>query len=90
MLYIICSPVMFEMNTRIIATISLIVAASLIAASIAVITPAFAKQNQQGAGQSVGAAGGLVGAAVGVQAQVQDLLNNNNVCVAAISGNTNC
>jgi hypothetical protein len=79
------------MNSKIIATISLVVAASLIAGTIALTTPAFAAQNRQGQDQSNNrATGGLVGANVGVQAQVQDLLNNNNVCVSAVLALTGC
>jgi hypothetical protein len=70
------------MNSRILATISLVVAASLIAGTIAVSNPAFAQGRQnQGAAQA-----GLITA--NVQAQVQEVLNNNDVlnhnCVAAI------
>ncbi len=73
------------MDTRI-ATISLIIAAaSLIGGTIAMSSPAFAAQGNVGQQQSQGAAqAGLVNAAVGVQAQVQNVLNNNDVCVAAV------
>jgi hypothetical protein len=71
-----------------IPTISLIATASIIAATIAIsafATSAFAAQGNTGQQQSQGAAqAGLVNAAVGVQAQVQNLLNHNNVCVAAV------
>ena len=71
-------------------TISLIATASIIAATIVIsafATSAFAIQTvggnigqQQSQQQAVG---GLV--AAGVQAQVQDTLSHNNICVAAVS-----
>lgn len=77
------------MKSNTIATITLIVVASIIATTFAVTTPAFAKGDTNT--QSQGAAqNGLLNAAVGVQANVQNTLNHNNVCVSAISGSTNC
>jgi hypothetical protein len=81
------------MNSRIITTVSLIVAASLIAATIAVTTfagSAFAVRTITGGEQSQSAAQNAAGqgilnginAAVGVQAEV------GQVCVNALAQNT--
>ena len=81
------------MNSRIITTVSLIIAASLIAATIAVTTftgSAFAVKTITGGGQSQGAAQNANGqrilnginAAVGVQAEV------GQVCVGALQFDT--
>lgn len=70
------------MNSSIIATFSIVAAASLVVGIIAIATPAFAAASATGGRNSQNAAAnGLIAANV----QARDVLNNNNICVAALA-----